>query len=98
MLQLHPMAEYLTCFWIMTLVYAFVTTVWKISIHSGVISALVTFIVLTEGVKWAFLYTIVLAVIWARVVGRYHRLSQAIVGGIVPVVVLPLWFLVFGLV
>lgn len=87
----HPMAEYLTSFWLLTVIYLLVTLVWKISIHAGVISALATFLVLVHGPNYAWIYALVLVVIWARVVGQYHRLSQAIGGAIVPMVVFP-WF------
>lgn len=96
-LDKHPLAEYLTTFWVLTVVYAIVTLVWKISVHTGVMSAMVMFLVLTQGVVYAWLFCLVLVVIWARVVGRNHRLSQAVAGGVVPILVMPLMFRGLGL-
>jgi len=97
MLDKHPLAEFLLVFWLLALVYGVVTVWWKISIHTGVMSALVMFLVLTQGKEYAWLFALVLLVVWARVVGRYHRLSQAVAGGMVPVVVMPVVFRILGI-
>ncbi len=94
----HPLAEYLSSFWVLTVLYTLITSFWKISVHSGVMSAMVTFLVLTQSPIWAGLYALVLLVIWARVVGQYHRLSQALAGAALPVLVLPVGFWWFGII
>lgn len=88
----HPIAEFLLAFWLMAVVYGVITYWWKISIHTGVLSNLVTFLVYVGGGGFAVGYSLVLMMVWARVVGRYHRLSQAVMGGVIPIVVLP-WLL-----
>lgn len=93
----HPLAEYLTTFWVLAVVYAALTMVWKVSVHVGVMSALVMFLVMTVGPHYAWLFALVLVVVWARVVGHYHRLSQAVVGGVIPVVVVPAMFWLLGI-
>lgn len=93
----QPLASYLASFWILTIIYALVTALWKISVHVGVISALATFLVLTEGPSYVWLYSLVLLMIWARVYGKYHRLSQALAGGLTPIVLLPVCFWFFGI-
>ncbi len=93
----HPLAEYLTSFWMMTVVYALITMVWKISIHAGVMSAVVTFGVMQLGVRYAWLYGLVLLVVWARVEGQYHRLSQAVAGAVLPLVLIPVVWEIMGL-
>lgn len=95
-LNKHPLAEYLFCFWLLAAIFALVTTKWKISVHTGVMSTMSTFLVLTQGRQFVWLFALVLLVVWARVVGRYHRLSQAIVGGVVPTIVLPVVFRILG--
>lgn len=92
------LALFLLSFWFLTLVYAAVTLVWKISVHAGVMSAMVTFLVLTHSRWWAAAYALVLLVIWARVFGKYHRLSQALVGGAIPILVLPACFWWLGII
>jgi len=94
----QPLAIYLTSFWLLTVIYAVVTLYWKISVHVGVLCALITFAVLAGGPDWLWLYSLVFLMVWARVWGRHHRLSQALAGGVVPVLVLPLVFLWFGLI
>jgi len=93
----EPLASYLGSFWLLTLVYAFVTLIWKISVHVGVISALATFMVLTQGVGYVPIFGLVLLMIWARVYGRYHTLSQALTGAITPIIILPVCFWLMGL-
>ena len=94
-LDRHPVAEYLTSFWVMTVIFWLVTMRWKISVHAGVMSALSTFAVLVYGKSFVWLYGLVMLVAWARVEGQYHRVSQVLAGAVVPMVVIPamFWFL-----
>lgn len=94
----HPLAEFLSVFWLMSVVYALITMKWKISVHTGVMSGLVTFLVLTQGRLWSWFYVLVLMVVWARVIGRYHRLAQALAGAAVPIVLMPVLFWMMGMV
>lgn len=91
-----PLANYLLIFWILSVIYFAVTLFWKISVHMGVLSALATFMVLSYGKEFVWMFAALLLVAWARVQGQYHRLSQVIAGGMVPVIVIPTMFFVFG--
>jgi hypothetical protein len=90
----HPISVYLTSFWILTVIYAVITNWWKISIHVGVISTVTMYLVLTQGIEYLSLYLLVGVVMWARVVGKYHRLNQVLAGAVLPMIILPLVFLI----
>lgn len=87
--NLQPLAIFLTSFWVLTLVIGLITAVWKISIHAAANSLMVLLIVREYGFAYVVLFVLVVLVIWARVAGGYHRLSQAILGAILPLVLVP---------
>jgi len=64
----------------MLLVLTVVTTVWKISIHTSTLSALITLLVVLRGVELLPLYAFLIPVAWARVLLRKHSVAQ-ILGG-----------------
>jgi hypothetical protein len=93
----HPLAEYLTSFWILAIVFAVITAYWKISIHVGVMSALISFLILTHGYFYAILYLCLAFVAWSRVTLKHHSMAQVVAGGLVPAIVLPVCFAWFGI-
>lgn len=95
-LNIFPLSWYLFTFWILTVVYALITLYWKISVHVGVLSGVITYFVVELGSQFVWLYAFVFLMIWARVYGDYHKLSQAIAGGIVPAIVVPLMLWMLG--
>ena len=95
-LNRHPTAEYLSMFFVLVLIFTILTLRWKVSVHTGVISSLVTFVVLVFGRDLVWLYGLVFLVAWARVQGQFHRSSQVLAAGVIPIVVLPVMFFVFG--
>ena len=76
----EELARMLLVFWAMGVVFAGVTIFWKISIHGGVNSFLITFINYFYDWKYLWMYAILLLVGWARVADRHHDLPQYIVG------------------
>lgn len=64
----------------MLLVLTVVTTVWKISIHTSTLSALITLLVVLRGVELLPLYALLIPVAWARVLLGKHSVAQ-IIGG-----------------
>lgn len=95
-LSLNPIAEYLTAFWILTLAIGVITSVWKVSIHAGVNSLMALLVIIELGWVYSWVYLFVALVIWARVVGKYHLLSQAIVGALLPILIVPPVLYFFG--
>lgn len=89
-LNLQPLAIFLTSFWVLTLAIGLITAVWKISIHAAANSLMVLLIIREYGWGFVFLFGLVILVIWARVAGGYHRLAQAVLGAILPLVLVPL--------
>ena len=83
-LNLHPLTEWLMCFWLLVAVFAVVTLFWKISVHTGALATLVTLLTLDRGGGWSWLWLLVLLVGWARVVDRDHTWAQVVVGALVP--------------
>lgn len=96
-MDIQPLAGYLLSFWILTLVYIAITLFWKISVHVGVLSAVVVFLITHSGMSLLWLFSLVLLMVWARVYGNYHQLAQALAGAVVPIIVLPFCFYYLGL-
>lgn len=70
----------LSVFYLVAIVFAGITTFWKISLHTGVNAVLITAIVLFYGPQYAWLYLTLALVTWARVYQKHHTLSQALSG------------------
>jgi membrane-associated phospholipid phosphatase len=92
----HPLAEILLTFWVLGLVYVSITYFWKISVHMGVNATLATVGVELLGRDWVWLFSVPLLVAWARIVGRQHNILQVIVGGAIPIIVVPMCFRLLG--
>ncbi|MYW03335.1 phosphatase PAP2 family protein [Streptomyces sp. SID3343] len=60
-----------------------VTTVWKISVHTTVMTGAVTQTAYALGPWWAFAAVLVPLVAWSRVVLRAHTFAQTVVGAAV---------------
>lgn len=71
----------------MLLVLTVVTTVWKISIHTSTLSALITLLVVLRGIELLPLYVLLIPVAWARVLLRKHSVAQIIGGTLLGIVV-----------
>ncbi len=80
----------------MLLVLTVVTTVWKISIHTSTLSALITLLVVLRGPELAFLYVLLVPVAWARVLLRKHSVSQIIGGTLLGIAVTYFCWLALG--
>lgn len=80
----------------MLLVLTVVTTVWKISIHTSTLSALITLLVVLRGQELAFLYVLLVPVAWARVLLRKHSVSQIIGGTLLGIAVTYFCWLALG--
>jgi hypothetical protein len=93
----YPLAQYLTSFWILALMFALITLKWKISVHVGVLSALATFLILTRGFEWLWMFALVAMVAWARITNKNHTWEQALAGGVLPALVLPVCFVWLGI-
>jgi len=94
----HPFAEILLTFWILGLIYVAVTYVWKISVHMGVNSTLASVGVVLLGKEWVWLFAVPLLVAWARIKTKNHDMLQVAIGGIIPVIVVPVLFNLLGVV
>lgn len=71
----------------MLLLLTVVSFVWKISIHTSTLAALVTVLVIFRGVELLPLYLLVVPVGWARLYLRQHTVAQLIGGSVLGVAV-----------
>jgi hypothetical protein len=76
------LAKILFSFWVLALTFLEVTFRWKISLHTGVSSAAVVFLMFVFGFEWGWLFLVVLLVGWARVAMKKHTRNQAITGAL----------------
>jgi len=74
--------ETLLVFWMLAVMFTIVTHFWKISVHVGMNAALATYLVVTFGSGWLWMYVIVVVVGWSRVLLKKHLVAQALVGGL----------------
>lgn len=72
----------LLVYYVVALVFFGITLKWKISLHAGVNTVLITTLnILTKGKYW-WMYGLVFLVMWARVYQRHHTWVQVVVGTI----------------
>lgn len=79
------LAQVLGIFWVLAVIFTLVTAFWKVSVHVGVSAALVTFLLLTGGVSYWWLYFLVGLVAWSRLVLKRHKIEQVLIGGLLGV-------------
>ncbi len=80
----------------MLLILTIISFVWKISIHTTTLSAVVTLIVVFRGAELLPLYALIVPVAWARLYLRQHTLPQIIGGILIGIAVTSLSWLVLG--
>lgn len=90
------LAKILFAFWMLALAFGLVTLFWKISIHTGVSSAAIAFLIILIGPRMAWLFILVLLIGWARVVTKKHSWSQALAGMILAPALLLIIFTLLG--
>lgn len=76
------LAKILFSFLVLALTFLEVTFRWKISLHTGVSSAAVVFLMFVFGFGWIWLFFVVFLIGWARVAMKKHTRSQAIAGAL----------------
>lgn len=91
------LAKILFLFLILAAVFTLITFKWKISIHTGVSSAAVVFLGLLFGFQWLWLFLIVAAIAWARIVMKKHTVWQTITGAGLAAGIIVLGFYVLGI-
>lgn len=89
-------AQILFAFWLLGMMFFGLTTFWKVSVHAGVNSALVTFLVLLFNPSYAWLYTLLIPVGWARIYSKNHSLDEFMMGSILGSLGLWGWFKLVG--
>lgn len=92
-----PVAQILLIFWLLGVIFFSITLFWKVSVHAGVNSVLVTFLVLMGGVSFVWFYLILIPVGWARVASKQHTIAQFVFGALLAGVSLWGAFWIFGL-
>jgi len=77
------LARILLVFWVVAVVFAMITTRWKISLHAGVNSVLVVFVNMIYGWRYWWLLGLIPLVAWARVIDRHHTWRQVLAGAVI---------------
>lgn len=90
------LAKILFSFWLLALVFTIITNHWKISLHTGVSAAAITFLAFAFDVRWLLLIPILILVAWARIVMKKHTLAQTVAGMLLAPIILLLSFSVLG--
>lgn len=72
----------LLVYYAVAIIFLVITLKWKISLHAGVNAVLITTLnVFTNGKYW-WMYTLLVAVMWARVYQKHHTWAQVVAGAI----------------
>jgi membrane-associated phospholipid phosphatase len=72
------------------------TLVWKVSIHTALLSSVITVIVIIFGPPYAWLYLLLIPLCWSRVYRKRHTLTQVVGGAMIAYVVTSLVFWLYG--
>ncbi|MBI5356069.1 hypothetical protein HZB78_00455 [Candidatus Collierbacteria bacterium] len=91
------LAKILLIFLVLAAVFTLITLIWKISIHTGVVSAAVIFLSFLFGRNWLWLFLIVALVAWARITMKKHTLLQAVAGAAVGAGIIFIGFRLLGI-
>lgn len=94
----EPLAQILLALWLLAVVFSVITQFWKVSLHAGVNSALAVLAIMLYGWQLWWLLLLPVVVSWARIEYKKHSLSQVVVGTLIPMILLPLLFQLFGII
>ena len=86
----------LLVFYCIALVFGLITTKWKISLHAGINSVLISVINVFYGYKYIWLYGLLYLVCWARVYQKHHTWGQVIAGSVLGAVMVYIGFYLAG--
>lgn len=75
---------------------AFITQVWKISIHTSLFTAVATICIILIGPQLWWLYLILIALAWSRIHRKRHTIWQAVAGSLIAFVLTSATFWLFG--
>ena len=91
------LAQLLSVFWFLALTFTIVTMSWKVSIHSGVMAGLATFMVRFYGTVWLWMYPMAVVVAWSRLRLKRHGVTQVILGIVLGILVMGLGMKLIGI-
>ncbi len=92
----RPVTVIGTAYAVNVLAIAFITQVWKISIHTALFSAVTTIIVILFGIQFWWMYLILIPLAWSRIHRQRHTIWQAVIGSIIAFILTAATFWLFG--
>ena len=78
------------------MVVAAITQFWKISIHTALLSSVVTIAVILFGLPYAWFYLFLIPLIWSRIHRRRHTIWQTVAGAMIAFIITTIIFWIFG--
>lgn len=79
-----------------SLLIAIITQWWKISVHTGMFASIVTIMVITFGLPFAWFYLILVPLAWSRIYRKRHTIWQTSAGAILTAALTVVIFWLFG--
>lgn len=79
-----------------SVVIAIVTQWWKISIHTGMFASIATIATIIFGLRFWWLYLLLIPLAWSRIYRKKHTIWQTIMGAAATSLITLLTFWVFG--
>lgn len=91
-----PVATIGTIYAVNVIAIAFLTQVWKISVHTALYTSVVTIITILFGINFWWLYLILIPLMWSRVHRQRHTIWQTVAGSLLAFVLTSATFWIFG--
>lgn len=79
-----------------SLAIALITQKWKISVHTGMYASIITITAIIFGPSFAWLYLVLIPLVWARIYRKKHTIWQASIGAALTTFLTLVIFWVFG--
>lgn len=92
----RPVIVMAVAYTVNTMVVAFISQFWKISIHTALFSAVVTIAVILFGPVFAWFYLMLIPLSWSRIHRKRHTILQTTAGAMLAFILTTAVFWLFG--
>ncbi|MEK7142818.1 MAG: hypothetical protein AAB785_01280 [Patescibacteria group bacterium] len=84
-----------TVYAVNTVMVALLTLFWKVSVHTALLSAIVTVMTILFGIQYGWFYLLLIPLAWSRIYRHRHTLNQVVGGALIAFVLTALVFWLF---
>ena len=84
-----------TVYAVNTVMVALLTLFWKVSVHTALMSAVVTVVTILFGIQYGWFYLLLIPLSWSRIYRHRHTLNQVVGGALIAFVLTAFVFWLF---